>query len=675
MCVCKALPIVLAVLLTLLFSIPLSAREATRLESVTVTANKMEEDVQDVSTSITVFSAEDIEDFDIESIADVAVFTPNFMVYEMGVSGTNAPAMRGLYADIHSHSVSAAMYVDGVPFLDGMGYEQDMLDIERIEVLKGPQGTLYGKSAEAGVINIITRQPGNTLAGKVSGKIGGDGKREVSMTLSGPVKKDTLYLGISGLYDQKDGWVERAGSDDTLDDTKRYYGSTKLRYTPTEVLDITLKGTFLKYDDDQPHYNLSPLTAVMYGLDTPQYRKTDPDLEGYNQTETHSESLHMDWDVTQNLKLTSTTAYRKQNYDSAADYDFHQPTFLHFYNDNRISKLSQELRLSASMSRIQWVAGIYGDKDKVVSDYRLESFIPGMAMETENELKGKAGAVFGHVGIPLGDKLKLLGGLRYDYQEKEFDAPDDDVLLDNDWDEFSPKIGLEYNVTPSTMTYATVSKGYLSGGFNPYADDPQYLSYDEEKLWSYEIGVKNTFFDDKLRLNAAVYFMDIDDVQVQQSIDTARSYTTNSAKASARGAEIEFTALPVAGLTLMAGFGYSDVEFDEYEDAIGDYEGNQKPFSPEYTFNVGAQYRSGGGFYCRADITGYGAMYTDRANEYKRDPYELVNAKIGYETETFDVYLYGKNIFDTEYDSIYDDGLYINYSEPAEFGVAMAYRF
>ena len=135
------------ILLALAAAGPLQAEETTQIEPITITANKMEENVQDVSASTTIFGEKSIEDLKIESIADVAAFTPNFMLYENGMSGVNAPCMRGMFADIHSHSVSAGMYVDGVPILDGMAYEQEMLDIERIEVLKGPQGTLYGRNS------------------------------------------------------------------------------------------------------------------------------------------------------------------------------------------------------------------------------------------------------------------------------------------------------------------------------------------------------------------------------------------------------------------------------------------------------------------------------------------------------------------------------------------------
>jgi iron complex outermembrane receptor protein len=177
-------------------------------------------------------------------------------------------------------------------------------------------------------------------------------------------------------------------------------------------------------------------------------------------------------------------------------------------------------------------------------------------------------------------------------------------------------------------------------------------------------------------LNGCIFLMDISDMQVTEAVSPVESYMTNAAEATAKGFEVEMTARIADGLMLMGGFGYIDIEFDEFKDALRDYEDNKNPYAPEYTFNIGAQYRFQNGLYARADLIGYGEMYLDRANKYKRDAYEIVNAKIGYETEHFDIYLYGKNIFDEEYNSYgYYDGYYVVYSDPGEAGLQVVYRF
>ena len=170
--------------------------------------------------------------------------------------------------------------------------------------------------------------------------------------------------------------------------------------------------------------------------------------------------------------------------------------------------------------------------------------------------------------------------------------------------------------------------------------------------------------------------MIVHDMQVTEAVTPMVAYLTNAAEASATGAEVEITAVPTDGLTLKGGFNYTDLAFDDFSDSLGNYEGNENPFAPKYTFNIGAQYRHASGFYGRIDLVGYGKMYLDKANQYEREAYEIVNAKIGYETERFDIYLYGKNIFDKTYNTCgYADGYYVIYSEPGEVGLETTWRF
>ena len=165
-------------------------------------------------------------------------------------------------------------------------------------------------------------------------------------------------------------------------------------------------------------------------------------------------------------------------------------------------------------------------------------------------------------------------------------------------------------------------------------------------------------------------------MQVTESVAPAETYLTNAAEATGKGIELEMTARVTDGLSLIGGFGYIDIEFDEFKDVMGDYTGNKNPYAPEYTFSIGAQYRFHNGLYARADLIGYGEMYFDKANEYKRDAYQIVNAKIGYEAAHFDVYLYGKNIFDEQYDSFgFWSGYYAVYSDPGVAGLQVTCRF
>ena len=192
------------------------AEQTVQIEAVTVTAQKQEEAAQTVPVSITVMTEQQIEDMKIESVGEIADFVPGLMIFNNGVAGLNSPSMRGIHASAESFSVSSGLFVDGIPILSAIGYEYEMLDVERVEVLKGPQGTLYGKNTETGAINIVTRQPDNLFRGKVSAQMGADLSTEaddgrpgaMSFWMSGPIQKDKLFASVAGQYDHKDGFIK-----------------------------------------------------------------------------------------------------------------------------------------------------------------------------------------------------------------------------------------------------------------------------------------------------------------------------------------------------------------------------------------------------------------------------------------------------------------------------------
>ena len=661
-------------------------RKAHELGTMTVTAQKQEENVQEVSSSITVLDELDIEDRKIESVMEVVNFVPNMMIFNDGMLTMNRITTRGISAPVYANSTtSTGMYLDGVPTLGAFGYEEGIFDIERIEALRGPQGTLYGKNTETGAINIITRQPNNQFRGKVSAEGGNLLSSEsgdkltggATLSLSGPILEDKLFFDLAGMYRHKDGFIENTYTGDPGYEQDRWSGRAKLRWTPMDTLDISLLVSYLSHEiDGSMNMNLAENGAAMFGFPLPSYRQVSSGLEERQEMNTDIESLNISYDINDTISLTSITARREASYDAVMDFDFSPMQMMHGFQESTHEKISQELRLDSSTDKFDWLVGLYYDTDDDATTTIIKSMIPSMNSLSDVQLSGDAYAIFGQLGYPLTERLKIIGGLRYETQDMELEGNIPAGRLSDSWQKVSPKISAEYNLTPDVMTYVTFSQGYRSGGFNHLATDPQYYSYDEETLWSYEIGMKSLFMDKRIMLNGSIFYMDITDMQVAEAVDPFRSWNTNAAEATSKGVELEITARVTDGLSLMGGFGYTDIEFDTFSDAKGNYEGNKNPFAPEYTFNIGAQYRHPSGFFARADLIGYGEMYLDKANKYSRDAYEIVNAKIGYETEHFDVYLYGKNLFDKEYDSDgYFGGFYTVYSDPGEIGLQAVYRF
>nr|WP_319494472.1 TonB-dependent receptor [uncultured Desulfobacter sp.] len=676
----------------LLFSAHLSAMagqnvdnqsdKSKTLETITVTAQKQEENIQEVSMGITAFSTQGIEDAKIESLSDLSDLVPSLMIFNEGGAGMNTPSMRGVHAPFETMTLSTGLFIDGVPVQSILGFENTFLDIERVEVLRGPQGTLYGKNTEAGVINIITRPPDNNFRTSLSADIGtwlsseNDNRltQTYSINFSGPIQADTLFVGIAGKFSQKDGIMKNTVTGASPDDREHWFGRAHLRWTPTDQLEVSFISTQLEYDGGGAHMNLGEYGAQSYELPAPRYREVSSNLQSENNASEQSQSLKINYEINDAFELTAVTSRRVYDDEAVNDFDCSSATLMHTNKDNQLSTFSQELRLSYAKVGVKWIAGVYGDKEEMNYDFKTD--YGSIVSANDRDIDGNTYAVFTNLTYPLAEYFSLVGGLRYETTQKEFQDHTNGKDADDSWAAITPKFALEYRPLQGTMTYLSVSKGYRAGGFNFQATDSQYYTFDEEELWSYEVGVKNTFFNNRLIVNASIYLMDISDMQVSENVSSLESYVTNAAEATGKGIELEVTAKITAGLTMTVGFGYTHIEFDDFKDTAGDYQGNKSTYSPEYTFNLGAQYRWKNGFYARTDLIGYGDMYFDKANKYKRDAYQIVNAKIGYEAEHFDIYLYGKNIFDKKYDSYgYYGGYYTIYSDPGSVGLQMTYRF
>jgi len=339
------------------------------------------------------------------------------------------------------------------------------------------------------------------------------------------------------------------------------------------------------------------------------------------------------------------------------------------FNDRPSKTTAEELKLNYRNDNIKFVSGIYLEKQKQHLDRTM--IMAGGTSYTTNDTEADSLGVFSHITYDINDRLSLLGGLRYDKVNQEF--KDSTKTIDNDESEVSPKIGLTYDLKENMMTYVTISKGYRAGGFNISALTGSPKTYDKETLYSYEVGLKGTSIDGKLSYDTAVYYMDMTDMQVVYYPDIGGYITTNAAEATSKGIEASLNFQATDTINLFASASYNDVTLDKYHDGKVDYSGNTATYASKYNFNLGATYRSSQGYYASADISGYGDMYLDLANKYKRDPYEIVNAKIGYEQEDYDIYLYAKNLFDKEYDQV--GATTTTYSEPREIGVRLAYRF
>ncbi len=669
------------------------AGEVHQIETVIVTANKTEEDLQKIPVSATVVSGTMLDDAKIDDTNELTRFVPN--VYMKRSTSENVISMRGVTSFDTSVYSPTAVYVDDLMMPLHYSHLVELMDIERVEVLRGPQGTLYGGNSLAGVINIVTRQPDNEQRFKLYGGLGDytDGTENtmsynVGFSGSGPLVEDTLYLALSGKFDKEDGYTTNLfSSNDKANETDHKNLRGILRWAPTASLDISLTSAMLDNDDQ----------IAVYRFDTGPY-KTAPytvnhDNDDYQEEVGHSHSLRVeyDWDAVRLLSVSGIRYYDNENlqdYDVTADPMNNWGGTLSKY-DNKL--VSQELRLSSKGedSPFTWLAGVYGFMEE--TDVRQANAVIVQQAHTSMDTTGYA--LFGHGTYRFFDRLHAAVGLRYDVRHSKGSKSDIGVRLDDETDssELLPKFSLGYDVSDDVYCYASVSRGYLAGGYNyALSNDNDSFTYGPEYTWNYEVGLKTSWLNRKLLANLSFFYTQMQDKQVYEVASGANPVTRvdNAAEAHAMGAELEIQARPAHGWDIFAGLGYTAAEYDDWTAtewnsnytalARTDYGGKTLPNMPEYTANLGVQYRHASGLFARADVNGVGGLYADHGNEFRESPYALVNLQIGYESEFYDVVLFVKNVFNQQYHTVafdWDGEKMVQDGEPAHFGIRVTMHF
>ncbi|PIE74253.1 MAG: TonB-dependent receptor [Deltaproteobacteria bacterium] len=579
--------------------------QTSQLDTITVTAQKQEENVQEVPVSISLLDEYAIEDNNIRTISDIGLFIPNLQQFSVGGMGAYTPGIRGLSADPHTFHSSVATYMDGIPYLSSIGNDLILEDIERIEVLRGPQGTLYGKNAYSGVINIISRQPDNNFRGKVKAELGEDNKQQYTANISGPLVKDKFYASLSATHYEKDGFVQNIYLHRKDDDRKDNAVKLHLRYQPDSNLSVSLISNYMKKDDGA--YTIESLSA-------PDPRITHSNFAGYTKSKSLSSALKIDyaWDE---IAFTSVSTYKQYDDIRGFDFDYSPANGYHAIVDSKYKDYSEEFRLNGQTGRLNWLTGIYLDKNDE-KPFNTNKDMPTTKSKTENKGLG----IFANFDYGLNDKLILTSGIRYDMD----DIGTEDYLQgykdEKSYNEISPKFGVKYIQSQNTLYYAIISKGYKRGGFY-FPAPPEKRGYDPETLWNYEIGFKDRIFNNKLLFNISAFYMDITDMQVLAVLSQESGYISNAAKATSKGLELETAYRIFKPLELFINIGLAETKFETFSDTQGDYSGNDNPFAPAYNYSAGFIYRDTRGIFAQFNINGQDAFYTDKANTFKSDSY------------------------------------------------------
>jgi len=629
---------------------------------IIVTAQRREQNLQDVPVAVTALTGSKIADLGIKSSSDIATVVPNLEIGLPGGEG-NQPLIyiRGVgLADTNSNNSGPnGVYVDEVYISSPGAQTFQLFDLDRVEVLKGPQGTLYGRNATGGAINFITAKPGKDFEAQASLSYASFNTVRGEAAIGGPLS-DSVRFRLSGTGTTSDGYVHNLLTGRRENGQGSFALRGQLAIDLSDDVDLLVNVHGGKVNVRAPQYRSLGLLDPASGFTTPcaidailanqcgnalGYVSPSGFYDGYYDrsdklnVENWGASARLTWKLGA-VTLTSITAYDYNNKLHREDTDASPLAILAIDYGVRSDTVTQELRLSGSGDRINWVFGGYYLSDVLKQNQTADLFgelrflTPGGGADTSGATTGgapvlfartlnrqttEAAAVFGQIEYRLAPSLRATLGGRYNYERKHFLAASqfEEAVIDGtpvpggilplyafdnrkSFENVSFKVGLDYDLAKDVMAYASVSTGFKSGGFNGgfLSFDPgeaavQAQPFGEETLTAYEVGLKSRLFDRRLRFNAAAFLYDYKDLQLYTLINTGVIPLTlldNAANARIYGAEFEMVARPVDRLDVTLNLGLLHTEIRNFVSAGTDYSGNRLALSPTVSFSGQANY-------------------------------------------------------------------------------------
>ena len=705
------------------------------LEEVIVTARKRDETSLNVPVAVNVFTAADIQAAGIERPQDFIDLTPNMTLVQTQNQGTSFVTVRGI-SQARNSEPSVAVVIDGVAMANPSQFNQELIDIESIQVLKGPQGALYGRNAIGGAIIINSKQPTDEFEGRLSAGYDSGPGYKLGATISGPIS-DTLKYRATVSYLDTDGYINNPYLHEDADPYEDLSARGLLVWEPSDGFRADLRAYVSNVKTQALYFNI---VESVNDTHLP-VRVNNP---GVNDRDLSGASLKLDWTGNWGT-ITSVTAYDKLEELLTGDQFNFLPIdesvlFAFFGADQAqhqfldVDAVSQELRFTSPADRrVRWIFGAYAiQTDRFISTGNVIDIGDGIVPEVKHTPLPKfvfptcfppecrqfsfladsqdnfAWAVFADLDFDITDRLEGSVALRYDNDEREntTDTPAEFLPTPtafpgqkrkHTWDELQPKVTLRYKPTPESTAYIGYSRGFRSGGFNQTgvgaANIPGIQDlFDKETADTYEVGYKAEFMDRRLATNLSLYYTKANgSYYFVFDPNTSTQNLGNLGDVDYKGFEAEITARFTDSFDAYLGVGYTDSEIKQSDRDPNDV-GNQAPLVSEYSINLGLAYRhqmaafGGASAFIRTDldVTGPTWFYPDNFTE--RDTVSVLNLRLGLESKSWSVTAWAKNLNDEEYNSEWSPGPqffpspgytnnFVFKALPRRWGVDLAYRF
>lgn len=617
------------------------AEEGEGEEEITVTARRVEERADKVPASISAFSEKTLERLGATDSTGLQGAVPNLnLVQGRGSSNATNIYIRGIGQPdaLQTFDPAVGFYVDDVYYSRIRGTQMDLFDISRVEVLRGPQGTLYGKNTIGGALKIVTRKPDQEKRGFLTATYGSYNQLEAKGGFSAPLS-EMAAVGVSLMHAQRDGYVEDPVLNREYNDKNVTAGRFQLA--------LGREGGNVRFDfsadfasEDAAMTVGQPLNSLtdLFGLPllvlpnpTPEYNwetRTTATLPNSTQLDTWGLSGVLAYDINDRFTLKSITAYRELASDDYIDIDATQLEVGDVFVGVEQDQFSQEFQLTYTTEDWTVVGGLFYMLENIVSHQEAyaDDFVgpvlgnPTFLRTIDDDLQTDSWAAYVNASYNITEALRLSAGIRYTEEEKVYSRTTSTFSsnplltanpafaftdLTETWTDTSPMVSLDYQVNDDVMVYARYAKGFKSGGFNGRANNPgEQAPYDPETADSYEAGVKAKFWDNKARTALTFFYNDYQDFQARVSGTVTDPITNlpspeltviNAGSLVTKGVEFELYLTPVDGLQLDTQIGYLDADYEEFNDVRftnfgGDRSFQTPPFSPKWTARFGAQY-------------------------------------------------------------------------------------
>jgi iron complex outermembrane recepter protein len=686
-------------------------KSAIQLDEVIVSAEKKEANNLVVPISISALSSRDVDAYRLWASKDLKGVVSNLYAADPG-DGRYVMSIRGITST--SYDPAVVTYIDGVPQFTLDTYIPQLFDVDHIDVLKGPQGTLYGRNAMGGVINIVTKMPNEQTRFALELTEGNHGLQRYTAQFSTPLIAHKLYLGVAALYEGSGGYYTNDFNHSKFDKQHRFADNISLKYLLNSAWSFTLNMKNL-WNRNNGAFTLNP--SIQDAFVNPYH--LDQNAIGEMTDNTLNGSLVIRHTGSK-VDFSSQTAYQSNYrfYQTPVDGDFSPYDAVSIINNygrswNNVNAITEELRLSSaasSKSPLSWAVGSYlfvqNAPNKQATHFGKDAYIVGStdslySIVNTTTIKNEGFAFYGQAEYAITRKFSVAGGIRYDYQESKSEVsgiylPDGsstgfptqaDTSGKTNFNAVSPMLSVSFKPDSKTNFYLSYRRGYRTGGLTQLSTDPSQpplYPYKPEYSNNFELGVKNNFFNNRFNANLAVFYNTVVDAQVPTLIlPDAITVVKNAGGLLSKGFDAELKGILLPGLEVTYNFGYTNSKYtsgqlSSYGNTL-DLDGKRQVFTPDVTSMLAAQYSRGFGRSVNAFIRGewfyFGQQYFDLANQQTQTSYHLLNASAGVSFKQTGISFWMRNLTGTKYIAYaYDFGA-AKLGDPSIWGISLKYRF